>query len=151
MLSKDTKLGKHWTAIFENIRNRWCLLLSLYFISYFTQFLKIGLADIRYLLLWCVTNSQNCVSYPSLHSYHPDSMFFLQWWFSDHRHLRTEAPAKCLLRDLPSVPHPGVHRSLLPFWFPNGGGTRGWGAQSAQLFRHLLFHHVHISYQGNVM
>ena len=39
-----------------------CLLFSLYFTSYFAQYLKISLADIRYLLLWCITyycNSMN--------------------------------------------------------------------------------------------
>ena len=32
------------------------LLLSLFFTIYFAQYLKTSLADIRYLLLWCVTN-----------------------------------------------------------------------------------------------
>ena len=49
---------KNWTATFENIRKRWCLFLIIFFIylmTYFAQYLKISLADIRYLMLWCVT------------------------------------------------------------------------------------------------
>ena len=52
-LSDDTN---HKIGSPEDMRKRvYFLLFSLFFIIYFAQYLKISLADIRYLLLWCVT------------------------------------------------------------------------------------------------
>ena len=62
-LSNDTKhteiellLLKIWEKV-----GVFFLLLSLYFTSYFAQYLKISLADIRYLLLWCISFVMICV------------------------------------------------------------------------------------------
>ena len=54
-LSSDTHTYTNWTPTFENISKNSIIfwLLSLYFISHFTQYLKIIMADIRYLWLQC--------------------------------------------------------------------------------------------------
>ena len=52
-------------------RRRFLLIyyIILYFTSYFAQYLNISLDDIRYLLLWLVTNYHICTIYlPKIHS-----------------------------------------------------------------------------------
>ena len=49
-LEIELRLPKIWYKDGVNF-----LLFSLYFTSYFAQYIQICLADIRYLLLWCIT------------------------------------------------------------------------------------------------
>ena len=60
-LSKDIKLLRIEVLLLKIWEKDWLyfVLFSLFFTIYFAQYLKTSLADIRYLLLWCVTYMQH--------------------------------------------------------------------------------------------
>ena len=60
IIQKKIKQAFQWYQTNSWKLNRWFLLFSLYFTSYFAQYLKISLADITYFLLCCVTFSIFC-------------------------------------------------------------------------------------------
>ena len=55
------------------------LLFSLYFTCDFVQYLKISLADIRFLLLWCVTNYLWYSQYKMLNSIFETNLWWYPW------------------------------------------------------------------------